>query len=330
MRTYKSGDDAAKLIRLTFVCLSCLILAFGITACKSSKPSFRGEAGGQLRIYYIDVGQGDSELIRLPTGEDILIDSGDHGSHIVEKLRALGVKKLTLAVATHPHADHIGEMRNVLAAFPTGEFWDSGFPHTIRTYERLLEEIKRQGIKYAQPKAGTTRTFGQVLIDVLHPENGPPLNSNPNDASIVLRLSYGNRKFLFTGDAETPSWEQMFKRHRDHLAADVLKAAHHGSSNGTQSGVLVNVHPSIVTVSCAAGNSYHHPHPSVVKLLKASSDRIKFYRTDLDGTIQITSNGQDLNVQAEKQPPQDQIYLNGDETAAALGVAVRGGGRGGR
>lgn len=279
--------------------------------------------GQQLEVHYLDIGQGDAILVRLPGGDDLLIDSGDPNSRVVEKLRARGVRRLALAVASHPHADHIGEMVEVLRAFPVALFWDSGFPHPTRTYEKLLEEINSRGIEYQQPRAGERKQLGQVAIEVLHPAPGPPLDDNPNNSSIVMRLSYGDKRFLFTGDAELAAWGKMFRERRGLLRADVLKAAHHGSSNGTTSGVLSNVRPSIVVISCGLGNSYHHPHPRVMRLLRAAARRIELYRTDLHGDITIKTDGQNLRVETEKEPPANMLYLNGDSTAERLGLEVR-------
>lgn len=314
-----------------------LLACIGVGACKSKggtqKESVAGEAtrlsGAVLNVYFFNIGQGDSALLRAPNGDDILIDAGDRGSSVVAKLQQLGVKRLALAIATHPHADHIGEMHSVLDAFPTAELWDATVENDTKIYEQMLLAIKRNNVRYAQPTAGTTRSFGPVQLEVLHPEAGNPINSNINDGSIVVRVTYGDKRFLFTGDAELPSWAQMFDRHREQLRADVLKAAHHGSSNGTNSGVLVNVRPAFVVVSCALGNSYHHPHPSVVRLLEQSSDKTRFLRTDLFGTIHMTTDGKTIEVKTEKQAAKEQVYMSGDEAAENAGVEVRRS-RGGR
>src|ERR1700742_2969113 len=135
----------------------------------SSSGSVSGPAGpvsGKLVIRFLDIKQGDSELIQLADGETILIDSGDRGAPTVELLKKYGVKEIALAIATHPHSDHIGEMRNVLRAFKVHEFWDSGFNHSTVTYANMLQEIKGQGIKFSTPKQGESRKFGDVLIEV--------------------------------------------------------------------------------------------------------------------------------------------------------------------
>ncbi len=283
-----------------------------------------GPASGKLVVRFLDVGQGDSELIALPDGETILIDSGDSGSPTVDLLRKFGVTEIALIIATHPHSDHIGEMRDVMRAFKVREFWDSGFNHPTKTYGDMLQEIKDEGIKFATPKRGDMRTFGDVLLEVLNPGDQPP-DENPNNASIVVRLSFGEKRFLFTGDAEKyeasakPSaWEQMLETERDKLHVDLLKAAHHGSSNGTTRDVLDAVRPSIVTISCAAGNDYHHPHPKVMRMLEQDRDRIKLYRTDLEGTITAVCDGHEIEMSSDKQLAGDRLYLTGDEVAGTV------------
>jgi competence protein ComEC len=290
-----------------------------------------GPVSGKLVIHFLDVGQGDAELIQLPDGEAILIDSGDRGAATIDLLRKYGVKEISLIIATHPHSDHIGELRDVMRAFKVREFWDSGFNHPTRTYGDMLQEIKDEGIKFSTPKRGDTRTFGPVLIEVLNPSNELP-DDNPNNASIVVRLSFGQRKFLFTGDAEMyeaagkPSaWQQMLEVEKDRLHADLLKGAHHGSSNGTTRGVLDAVRPALITISCAAGNDYHHPHPKVMRLLEQEQNRIRLYRTDLEGTLTATCDGNDIEMSSERQIAQDRLYLTGDEVAGTVANDVRSG-----
>jgi len=283
---------------------------------------------GRLVVYFLDVGQGDCEVVRLPSGETILIDSGDSGTPTVEMLKRLGVSEIDLIIATHPHQDHIGEMRDVMRAFKVKEVWDPGFKYSTRTYLNMLQEIDAQNIKFENPRRDQKRAFGDVTLEVLNP--GPAFISedrdDANDGSIVVRLTYGNKRFLFTGDAEEAAWRQMIEVNKNGLRADLLKAAHHGSSNGTTDYVLDAVRPEIVTISCATGNDYHHPHPRVVRLLEQRRSQIKPYRTDLQGTITATCDGNSIEMSTEKNVEQDRLYLTGDEAAGK--VASDGGGKG--
>jgi competence protein ComEC len=282
-----------------------------------------GPVSGKLVVHFLDVGQGDSELIQLPDGENILIDSGDRGVPIVEMLRNFGVKQLDLIIATHPHSDHIGEMRDVMREFKVVEFWDSGFNHPTRTYGDMLQDIKDRGIKFATPKRGDLRKFGEVLVEVLNPSDELP-DENPNNASLVVRLTFGSKRFLFTGDSEynagakSSAWERMLENEREKLRADLLKAAHHGSSNGTTQEVLDAVSPSIVTISCASGNDYHHPHPKVMRMLEQAANKTSVYRTDLEGTITAVCDGNTIEMSSDRQVARDRLYLTGDEVAGTV------------
>jgi beta-lactamase superfamily II metal-dependent hydrolase len=295
-----------------------------------------GPVSGKLVVRFLDIGQGDSELIELPTGERILIDSGDRGAPAVDLLRKYGVKQLDLIIATHPHSDHMGEMRDVMRAFKVQEFWDSGFNHPTKTYSDMLQEIKDRSIKFATPKRGDVLKLGDVLIEVLNPSNELPDN-NPNNASLVIRLTYGAKRFLFTGDAETydastkaSAWQQMLETEPDKLRADLLKAAHHGGSDGTTREVLDAVRPSIVTISCAAGNDYHHPQPRVMRMLEQAHDQVKLYRTDLEGTITAVCDGVSIEMSSDKQIARERLYLTGDEVAGTVANNGREGPQRGR
>jgi competence protein ComEC len=282
-----------------------------------------GPVSGKLVIHFLDIGQGDSELIQLPGGETILIDTGDRGAPTVDLLKKYGVKEINLAITTHPHADHIGEMRDVMREFKVDEVWDSGFSHPTKTYADMLQEIKDKGIKFSTPKQGSSRQFGQVLVEVLHPAAELP-DENPNNASVVVRLTFGSKRFLFTGDTEVESWQQMIETEKDKLRADLLKSAHHGSSNGTTQDILDAVRPSIYTISCAVGNDYHHPHPKVVSMLEKNQSGIKVYRTDLQGTITAVSDGNVIEMSADRQVASDRLYLTGDEAAGKVASSSDG------
>lgn len=290
-------------------------------------------SSGKLVVRFLDIGQGDAELLQLPDGETILIDSGDRGASTVEQLRRYGVKRIELIIATHPHSDHIGEMRDVMRAFNVLEFWDSGFNHPTKTYGDMLQDIRDRGIKFATPKRGDLRRLGDVLVEVLNPFEELP-DENPNNASVVVRLTFGSKRFLFAGDSEynagsrSSAWEKMLEEEKQSVQADLLKAAHHGSSNGTSREVLEAVRPSIVTISCAAGNDYHHPHPKVMTMLEESADKIKLYRTDLEGTITAVCDGNTIEMSTEKQVARDRLYLTGDEVTST--VATVGANQGGK
>ena len=312
-----------------------LIAIVRFTRERNNRPQ-PGPIAGKLVVHFLDVGQGDSELIQLPDGEAILIDSGDRGAPTVELLHKFGVKQIDLIIATHPHSDHIGEMRDVMRAFKVLEFWDSGFNHPTRTYGDMLQDIKDRGIKFATPKRGDLRKFGEVTVEVLNPSEELP-DENPNNASLVVRLTYGSKRFLFTGDAEynagakSSAWEQMLEKEKESLRADLLKAAHHGSSNGMTEEILDAVSPSIVTISCASGNDYHHPHPRVMRMLEQAASKTSVYRTDLEGTITAICDGNTISMSSDRQVARDRLYLTGDEVAGTVaGVGGSAGSERGR
>jgi competence protein ComEC len=288
-------------------------LAFAAASCSTCRRA-PAPAKKELIVRFLDVGQGDAALLELPGGEKILIDSGPTDSPALKLLEQFDVNRLDLVVATHPHEDHIGRMRDIMRQFQIGEFWDSGFAHPTRTYREMLEEIKRRKIKLQLPRRGTQRQFGPVSIEVLHP--GETLPEEANNASLVLKVSYGQQSFLFTGDAELEAWREMLSLvGHDKMRADVMKAAHHGSSNGISKEILEAVQPSAIIISCGAGNDYHHPHPRTIKLLASRRNFVRLYRTDLQGTITAATDGQKLEITAERLVAQDDLYMTGDEAA---------------
>lgn len=282
---------------------------------------------GKLTARFLDVGQGDCELLQLPGGETVLIDSGDSGAPTVDMLKQYGVKEIDLIIATHPHQDHIGEMRDIMRAFKVKEVLDSGFPHSTRTYAAMLEEVRSRGIKFSTPKRGETRNIGAVKFEIVNPRSADEfIDENPNNASVVVRVTFGGNTLLFTGDAEVEAWADMIEATPGTLRAELLKGSHHGSSNGTTKEILEAVRPSIYVISCKVGNDYHHPHPRVVDLLEQRRRDIRVYRTDIQGTITAVCDGKTIEMSTDKQVSQDQLYLTGDEAAGK--VASDGGRQG--
>lgn len=274
------------------------VIAAGCTLPQRTGSSLKQGTTGDLQAYFLDVGQGDSSVI-LFRDKVILIDAGetDKGDTVVSDLQKLGVRKIDLLVATHPHSDHIGGMQNVLANFAVGKVLDAGMPSTSSLYERLLETVDRKNIPYVVAERGQTIEIDPALrILVLSPPKeriGDDLNTN----SIVLRISYGTVNLLYTGDATAAAEESMAGAGYP-LDAQVLKVGHHGSSGASSAAFLSRVNPEVAVISLGEGNDYGHPHRETLERLKTAGPRV--YRTDTDGTIRVASDGSTFSVTTEK------------------------------
>ncbi|MDD5142151.1 lamin tail domain-containing protein [Methanoregula sp.] len=280
-----------------------LVLALLLAGCTGSSGTHSGpvlnqNTTGDLKAYFLDVGQGDSSVI-LFRDTVILIDAGDtdQGDTVVHALQDLGVRKIDLFVATHPHADHIGGMEDVLAHFEVGKVLDSGLPSSSSLYEKFLVTIDRKQIPYIVAERGQTIGIDPALrLLVLSPpreRTGDDLNTN----SIVLRVSYGTVNLLYTGDATIPAEEALVKSGYP-LGAQVLKVGHHGSSGASSAAFLSRVNPQVAILSLGKGNDYGHPHKETLERLKAAGPMV--FRTDTDGTIRVESNGETISVTTEK------------------------------
>lgn len=244
-------------------------------------------SSGKMTVSFIDVGQGDSELIQSPSGKVMLIDAGptDAGSKVVKYLQDRGISTIDVVVVTHPHEDHIGGMAAVLNTFTVKQFIDSGYPHTTSTYENMLNHIDKKNIPFKTVKSGDTISLDPVIsIAVLNPQ--ATFSNDINENSVVMKITNGKTTFLFTGDAE------KIAPH-----ADILKVPHHGSDTG--SWTVAQIAPSVAIIEVGAGNSYGHPTASTLQRLQQAGAAI--YRTDLDGNIKITSDGSTYSVEKEKQ-----------------------------
>jgi len=263
----------------------------GFPTSAASEPIPERHTSGSLQVFYLDVGQGDSTLIRTPKGQNILIDGGDNhkGDEVVDYLKQLGVKSLDAIIATHPDADHIGGLDTVIDAIPTKSVYAPRVSHTTNTYKDFLLAVKNSGLKIKTAKAGLTLPLEGVTAEFIAPvaDYGKDLNA----WSAVLRVQYGNTSFLFTGDAETKSETDMLKR-PDLLNADVLKVGHHGSDTSTSLKFLNAVNPKYAVISAGKDNKYGHPKSAIVNRLKKS--KVTIYRTDTQGTITAISDGKNI------------------------------------
>lgn len=279
-----------------FILFFLLITTLPAAASWLSKPETPLEKG-MLSFYSFDVGQGDSSLFMLPNGGTILVDAGpeDAGKKLVKELRKLGVKKIDILVATHPHSDHIGGMRQVLSNFPVGQVWDSGFIHGSPPQNIYYKMIKKKNIPFGRPKRGFNEKMGNVAIEVLGPSRLiRGTNSDPNNNCLILKIAYGNTGFLMLADMEREQYSTI----KPLPEATVLKAAHHGSSNGTSVGLLKEVRPSVIILSYGKNNSYGYPHKKVVQAISS----LGITRLDTkDGTIEIVSDGKRISYPKNRE-----------------------------
>lgn len=251
-----------------------------------------------LKVHYIDVGQGDSTLLQFShDGEDftILIDAGNwNGNEVVNYLTSQKVKQIDIAVGTHPDADHIGQLDKVINSFNVGEVWLSGNTNPSQTFQKLISAIESKDLDYHEPRLGEEFEIGPLLIEVLNPKT---ITENDNDESISLKLTYGNVRFIFTGDASTDEELKMLQSGMN-VKADILHLGHHGSTTSTHPKFLSEVSPSVAIYSAGLNNTYGHPHEEVVN--RVHSAGIKLYGTDVHGTVIVSTDGIDYKVLTKK------------------------------
>jgi competence protein ComEC len=232
-----------------------------------------------VEITFLDVGQGDAVVVRAPEGQTAMIDAGR--GEPLRSLMRMGVDRIDLLVATHPHADHIGGLGDVLTARPVRFFMDNGRPHTTDTYLRLMATLERlSDVAYLEATPRTV-TLGSVELEVLPL---PTAELDHNDRSVGLVLRFGAFSALLSGDSERTELEYWTDAG---VVPDVtlLKAPHHGAANGFTAGFLERARPEVVVVSVGADNPYLHPRPEALTAYGAFADEI--YRTDLDGHVTV-------------------------------------------
>lgn len=250
---------------------------------------------GEIVVHFIDVGQGDAELIMTSDGKTVLIDSGTPESRTVLTgyLKEQGVKKIDYFVLTHPHADHIGGAAAVLDAFDVVNVIMTDAPTTTSTYKKVLQKIDEKDCGVIFTEAGKEYSLGEAKITILGPVSD--YSDDLNNTSIVLRLTYGRTAFMFTGDAEKKAEQDMLTKFpASYFRADVLKLGHHGSSNSTSDGWFFAVSPEYAVISCGRNNDYGHPHREILSLLKKNGTT--YFRTDTDGSIVMSSDGESVKI----------------------------------
>jgi competence protein ComEC len=251
-----------------------------------------------LRIDFLDVGQGDSILIRTPNASWVLIDagSGHDGATVVAYLKAQGVKTLAAIVCTHPHEDHIGGMKTVIEQFAVTSIYMPKASTTTQAFENLLVAIQAKGLTIRTAQAGIEISVdSSTVMRFLSPTRSS--YENLNDYSAVMKVTRGSVSFLLVGDASSDV-ESDLKSSGAGITANVLKVGHHGSATSSSAAFLLGVQPTYAVIQVGSDNSYGHPTSATLARLRAAGTTV--YRTDLDGTVSFTTDGTTLSV--DKQP----------------------------
>jgi competence protein ComEC len=243
----------------------------------------------RLTVRFLDVGQGDAALVTSPGGAAVLIDAGPDDVQVATELSALGVKRLDVAVATHPHADHMAGFPSVFARIPVSLVLEPGCDEPSPSYDAFLRAVRDEGIPVRHPRAGESLVAADLRIDVLAPaECWSGTASDANNDSLVLRVSIGDDVVLFPGDAEQPAQDDLVEAGTP-IEADVLKVPHHGGDTSVDA-FLQGVTAEVAVVSVGQPNDYGHPVPEVLRTLRDAGSAV--LRTDRLGDVIVSFGSQ--------------------------------------
>jgi competence protein ComEC len=254
-------------------------------------PAF---VSADMSVTFIDVGQGDAELINAD-GEFMLIDAGpqENDAAVLDCLQENGVETISLLVGTHPHEDHIGGMADVLNQYDVEEIMMPRVMSEIKAFEDLLLAVQSKNMSITSPVPGTIYAVGNAMVTVIAPAGD---DYSLNNFSIVLRVDYGETSFLFTGDIEEDAEDDILDTGAD-IDVDVLKVAHHGSRTSTNLSFLSATSPKIAVISCGKDNPYGQPEDLI--LFRLTRTGVDVYRTDQDGDITLTTDGKTITLETE-------------------------------
>jgi len=257
-----------------------------------------GYAAQEVSIHFLDVGLGDSTLIVLPSGENVLVDTGGPAAapEFISHLKKIGIKKIDHLILTHPHDDHIGGIFNLLAEFRAGHFYDNGFSNfQSDLFVDYVKAVRSNLSNYSILQAGEKIVLGEITIEVLNPLL-PPTGSLNND-SIMLRVIYGEMRILLAGDVGYAG-ERRLLTAGTAMMSQILKVAHHGEKDACSPDFLKTVSPEVGIISVSTINKYARPHPELLQRLRNAG--IKVYQTDTRGTITLRTDGRTYTVETEK------------------------------
>ncbi|SES05103.1 MBL fold metallo-hydrolase [Salisediminibacterium halotolerans] len=259
------------------------------------------ETDSGLDVHFIDVDQADATLFEVTAPENdtyrLLFDTGDwNQTYALDYLEAQGITELDAMITSHPHADHIGGVDQIMdAGITVHELWMSGEETDTDTFERALDAAETHDVDLIEPRTGDEFTFGPLELEVVNPDR---LTGDLHESSLAVRFDYGDVSLLFTGDAEDTAEARMAEK-GEAVDADILQLGHHGSATSTTAPFLDAVDPSTAIYSAGEGNTYGHPHAEVIDRVKEAG--IDLYGTDAHGTVRVESDGEDYTVETEHE-----------------------------
>lgn len=259
---------------------------------------------GEMTLHFLDVGQGLCVFVQSD-GENLIYDGGDKkmADEVVDYLESLGVKTIDYMISSHYDSDHVSGLIHCLENFDVEYVICSDYVHGSKTYENFLSAVEAQNLEANHPAVGENFKFGTGSFTVLSPSSIDDDDSNAN--SIAIKLVNGENSFIITGDAGIKNEKEMCNLGID-LSCDVLVPGHHGSATATSWDFLEATLPEYAVISCGADNSYGHPHEETMEKLESAN--VEVFRTDIQGTIIVTSDGNSL--QWSQEPCND--YTSGD------------------
>ena len=275
--------------------LTLITLLLFTSACQNQSPTPSTDGTQELQVHFIDVGQADSALLQF--GEDtMLIDGGNVGdsSLVVSYLTNLGIDQIDHVVCTHAHEDHVGGLSGPMSQLDVANVYSPVTEYDTRAFGNFAKYAEEQGLSIISPDAGDSWMLGDAEVTVLGPLKE---YEDPNNTSLILKVVYEDISFLFTGDAERQAELDMLDDGVD-LSATVLKAGHHGSDTSTSYQFLREVDPEYTVISLGVDNKYGHPDDTVLSRFRDAD--VSVYRTDLQGTVVATTDGESISFTTDK------------------------------